>query len=518
MELFFSPTVLVALATLVLLEVVLGIDNLIFIAILSEKLPPHQRGKARVIGLGLALLMRLALLSAISWVASLHTQVFSFGDHAFSWRDIILLLGGLFLLFKGTRELHERLESDPHNLGAGRGYAGFWLVVTQIVVLDAVFSLDAVITAVGMVEHLEVMMLAVVIAMGIMLLAAKPLTVFVNQHPTVVVLCLSFLLLIGLSLISEGLGFYLPKGYLYAAIGFSVLIEFFNQVALHNMRKHEKRKSMRVRTAEAVLRLLGSDAVLVPATAPHVDAPDAQPHEEADNLPIFASEEVNMVTRVLTLSDRTVRSIMTHRADAAFIDLDKPAEDLRQQLLAGTPSVLPVCHGRLDNVIGVAHAAELLSDLVRFGEIRAETLDEPHIVPESMRVIRLLEDLRASRAHLVFVTDEYGSIEGIITFMDVFEAIAGELYEDGDAPPVTALREGVWRIAGTCDVHYLEHTLSIEGLVSESKDYTSLAGFLLAQLGRLPEAGDTLDYNGYRFIIEEVAERRITSVLVEQLA
>lgn len=215
------------------------IDNLVFIAILADKLPPKQRDKARLIGLSLALVMRLGLLSVISWMVTLTKPLFSVMDYTFSGRDLIMLIGGIFLLFKATTELHERLENRQHDDGHGKGYASFWVVVMQIVVLDAVFSLDAVITAVGMVNHLPVMMAAVVIAMAVMLLASKPLTRFVNQHPTVVVLCLSFLLMIGLSLVAEGFGFHIPKGYLYAAIGFSILIELFNQIARRNFIKQQ---------------------------------------------------------------------------------------------------------------------------------------------------------------------------------------------------------------------------------------------------------------------------------------
>ena len=204
MELLMDPQIWVGLLTLVVLEIVLGIDNLVFIAILADKLPPKQRDKARLIGLSLALIMRLGLLSVISWMVTLTKPLFTVMDYAFSGRDLIMLLGGIFLLFKATTELHERLENREHDTGQTKGYASFWVVVTQIVILDAVFSLDAVITAVGMVNHLPVMMAAVVIAMAVMLLASKPLTRFVNQHPTVVVLCLSFLLMIGLSLVAEG--------------------------------------------------------------------------------------------------------------------------------------------------------------------------------------------------------------------------------------------------------------------------------------------------------------------------
>ena len=302
------------LLTLVVLEIVLGIDNLVFIAILADKLPPKQRDKARIIGLSLALLMRLGLLSVISWMVTLTTPLFSVGDFSFSGRDLILLFGGVFLLFKATMELHERLEGQTHQDGANRGYAKFWAVVVQIVILDAVFSLDAVITAVGMVNDLPVMMAAVVIAMAVMLLASKPLTNFVNAHPTIVVLCLSFLLMIGLSLIAEGFGLHIPKGYLYAAIGFSILIELFNQIARRNFIKHQARRPMRERTAEAIMRLMGQQRT------PQTDDAVALPRDET-----FAAEERYMISGVLTLASRSLRSVMTPRTDISWVDCDAPA-------------------------------------------------------------------------------------------------------------------------------------------------------------------------------------------------
>src|SRR5690606_1111663 len=189
-----DPSAWVGLLTLIVLEIVLGIDNLVFIAILAEKLPPEQRNTARIVGLMLALLMRLILLASIAWVVTLTDPLFHIFDHAFSGRDLILLLGGVFLLLKGTMELHERLEAKPVIKEENPVHAVFWMVIVQIVVLDAVFSLDSVITAVGMVKDLSVMMIAVIIAIGIMLWASKALMDFVNRHPTVVILCLGFLM------------------------------------------------------------------------------------------------------------------------------------------------------------------------------------------------------------------------------------------------------------------------------------------------------------------------------------
>jgi predicted tellurium resistance membrane protein TerC len=259
MDWIADPNAWVGLVTLVVLEIVLGIDNLVFIAILADKLPPHQRNRARIIGLSLALIMRLALLASISWIVTLREPLIAVMGLSFSGRDLIMLVGGLFLLAKGTMELHERLEGAHGPKNTRVAHAIFWQVIVQIVVLDAVFSLDSVITAVGMVQHLPVMMIAVIIAIAVMMLASRPLMDFVNKHPTVVILCLGFLMMIGFSLVVEGFGFHIPKGYLYAAIGFSVLIEAANQMARKNREKLVTTNDLRERTAGAVAGRKGND-------------------------------------------------------------------------------------------------------------------------------------------------------------------------------------------------------------------------------------------------------------------
>jgi predicted tellurium resistance membrane protein TerC len=236
MDWLTDPQVWASLLTLTALEIVLGIDNLIFIAILADRLPEHQRDRARRLGLALALFVRLGLLASISWIFGLTAPIFELFGHDFSWRDLILIGGGLFLLFKGTREIHERIEGDDEEEGVRRGRASFTGVIIQILVLDIVFSLDSVITAVGMANHLWVMATAVIIAVLIMLLAAGPVSGFVNRHPTVKMLALSFLLLIGMTLLADGVGFHLPKGYIYAAIAFSILVEALNQLAARRRR------------------------------------------------------------------------------------------------------------------------------------------------------------------------------------------------------------------------------------------------------------------------------------------
>lgn len=227
-----DPQIWISLATLTALEVVLGIDNLIFVAILANKLPPGQQVRARRIGLALALGMRLALLASLSWIVGLTAPVFSAVGRDFSWRDLVLIAGGLFLAYKGTTEIHHRMEAQADDApGAGKAAAGFGAIIVQIILLDMVFSLDSVITAVGMVDQLWIMSIAVIVAAVVMLMASGPLSDFVQRHPTVKMLALSFLLMIAMVLIADGFGVHIPKGYVYAAMGFSVLVETLNLVA-----------------------------------------------------------------------------------------------------------------------------------------------------------------------------------------------------------------------------------------------------------------------------------------------
>jgi len=221
------PEAWIGLLTLTVLEIVLGIDNIIFISILAGKLPAHQQGRARRVGLAGAMVTRILLLASIAWVIRLTAPLFSVFGHPFSGRDLILVAGGLFLLAKSTREIHDSLEGDAGRVSV-RAARSFGSVVGQIVLLDIVFSLDSVITAVGMVRQLPVMIAAVVIAVGVMMFSATAISDFVHRHPTIKMLALSFLLLIGVSLIADGLGQHIAKGYIYFAMGFSVFVEMLN--------------------------------------------------------------------------------------------------------------------------------------------------------------------------------------------------------------------------------------------------------------------------------------------------
>lgn len=239
MELLTDPNAWAALVTLTVLEVVLGIDNLVFIAVLVSRCDPKQARRARQIGLSLAFVFRVMLLAGLTWVMGLTAPVLALFGHEFSWRDLILIGGGAFLIWKGTREIHVEVEGieEEHVAKVTDSFA--W-VVAQLIAIDLVFSLDSIITAIGMAEHIEIMIAAVVIAMVTMYFASGPVSAFIARHPTTKMLALSFLLLIGVALVADGLDFHIPRGYIYSAMAFAAAVEVFNVLALRNRRKRPR--------------------------------------------------------------------------------------------------------------------------------------------------------------------------------------------------------------------------------------------------------------------------------------
>ncbi len=514
MEWIADPTAWLGLLTLIVLELVLGIDNLVFIAILADKLPPEQRDKARVIGLSLALIMRLGLLASISWMVTLTQPLFEVFDHSFSGRDLIMLFGGVFLLFKATMELHERLEGHVSERTSHSSYAKFWPIVAQIVVLDAVFSLDAVITAVGMVEHLAVMMIAVMISIGLMIVASKPLTRFVNAHPTVIMLCLGFLMMIGFSLTAEGLGFHIPKGYLYAAIGFSILIELFNQIARKSRKKSlHGLKPMRERTAHAVLRLLGGRKL----DADEVGEEIADMLDGEQSAAVFDRRERVMISGVLQLAERPIRSAMTPRAEVDHIDLADDPETVRIKLMHSSYSRLPLIReGRIDEPLGFVHKKELLKELLAGNEPNLEFMARKAInLLESFTILNALEQMRKESTHIAFVINEFGDFIGLLTMTDILESIAGELPDasEVEGPDIMA-EEGGFLVSGALNLSQVRERVGFQAQATD--DYQTLAGLVMSLLDRLPRKGDTLQWDGWDMTVTDVEERRVTRVLLRR--
>lgn len=512
-----DPSAWLGLLTLIVLEVVLGVDNLIFVAILSEKLPPQQRDRARVMGLSLALVLRLGLLASMSWLVTLTDPLFSLLGQTFSWRDLIMLVGGVFLLFKGTMELHERLEGHTEEESGGQKmYAGFVTVVVQILVLDAVFSIDSVITAIGMAEHLPVMMLAVVIAMAMMIMASKPLTRFVNAHPTVVMLCLGFLLMIGFSLVADGFGFHIPKGYLYAAIGFSVLVEAFNQVAnVNRVRYLNSRNSFRSRTADAVLGLLGGRS----NNHAHDDDSSSDEHGSEEGEQVFAQNERAMIHSVLTLAERPIRVVATPRADIHRLDISQPLEQQRQVLRTSPYSRLVVVgNGSIDEPLGIVARKDLLAQLLDGQELNVlAALRQPLVLPESVTVLKALESFRQQAADLAFVVNEFGSLEGIVALKDLMEAIAGEFpeeHEQNELPAVVQLDDGSLDVEGSLELVTLEQYIDLGDF--DSEDFHTVAGLFMDRLQRIPRDGDEVTLNHWIFRVTDQRGNRTERVSIRR--
>ena len=504
MEFLLDPRIWVGLLTLIVLEIVLGIDNLVFIAILADKLPPEQRDKARVIGLSLALVMRLALLSVISWLVTLTKPLVFIFDYSFSGRDLILLFGGLFLVYKAVTELHEKMEGKPEiKTNSSVAYASFWAVVTQIIVLDAVFSLDSVITAIGMVDNIYVMMTAVVVAVIVMLIASKPLTNFVNRHPTVVILCLSFLLLIGISLIAEGFGFHIPKGYIYSGIGVAILIEAFNQFSQRNVEKHQAKIPLRHRTANAIFKLMGEKDEI------------STPIDKKDTDGLFVSEERYMIGGVLTLAERSVASIMTPRTQISWINIDEDHDIIREQILSVPHSLFPVCRGSLDKVITIARAKDLIDALDDPDELsNVLKRQRPIFIFEKMKVIDAINTLRTSKGSLVLVSDEFGVVQGLISPLDVFEAIAGEFPDADEQLDLIKVDERTWHANGLLDLYQLELELGMIELMPDHADYISVAGLILDKTQTEVQVGTSIVYETIYFEVIEMDGNRIKLVKI----
>ncbi len=509
-----EPATWIGFVTVLVLEVVLGIDNLVFIAILANKVKPQHRDRARLLGLTLAVLIRVVMLGLMSYIMTLTQPPFYFGHFGVSGKDMIMLFGGLFLLYKATTELHERLEGHAQfaEVSQVKHFAPFWGVVAQILILDAVFSIDSVITAVAMVEYVVVAMAAVVVAMVLMIVASKPLTEFVGKHPTVVMLCLGFLLMIGFSLIAEGLHFHIPKGYLYAAIAFSILIEVFNQVSSRNSRRNDMiGRSWRQRTAENVLGMMGMrESALASAGGGGLD-----------DVSHFEENEKSMIRSVLTLAERPILGVMTPRSDIERLDISQSRDQQRAQL-QNTPfsRLMVVGKAGIDEPLGYINKKDLLAQLLDEGELNIQAaLKQPLVLHDASTVLDAMELFRARSADLSLVVDEFGAILGLVTMKDLMETIAGDFpeeYERTEAPSIeTNEADQSLTVDGSLEYASLAQQIDLPPL-PEDADYHTVAGLMMEELETIPDVGDYVDVYGYRFSVLSKDKHRIERIRISR--
>ncbi|ULJ69592.1 TerC family protein [Wielerella bovis] len=508
-----EPQTWIGFATLLILEVVLGIDNLVFVAILANKVKPAQRDHARITGLTLAVVIRIIMLAFMAKIMTLTQPWFHVGSHPVSGKDLIMFVGGIFLLYKATTELHERLEGENHFAVADthKKHAAFWGVVAQILVLDAVFSIDSVITAVAMVDHIVVAMAAVIVAMACMITASKPLTEFVDKHPTVVMLCLGFLLMIGFSLIAEAFHFHIPKGYLYAAIGFSILIEIFNQVSQKNIkRKDYISSSWRQRTAENVLGMMGIRESLL-----------ASDRNQSDDNEHFEENEKSMIRSVLTLAERPIFGVMIPRSDIERLDISQSKDEQRARII-DTPysRMLVVGKAGVDEPLGYINKKDLLTQLLETGELNIQAaLRQPLMLPESATALMAIELFRKHSADYALVVDEFGAILGMVTMKDLMETIAGEFPEEFEREDEPAMRENAddsLTVDGVLEYMELAPQLNLPPPAEDAQFHT-VAGLIMEELQDLPEVGDAIEFHGWRFEVVEKEGHRIERVKIERV-
>lgn len=419
-----NPTVWIGLLTLILLEIVLNIDNLIFVAMLSGKLPPTQRDKARFIGLSFSLTIRLILLTTISWMITLTNPIFSNKYFNFSGRDFILLSGGLFLLFKATIELHEKLEGYINHHKYNKNYSGFWIIVIQIIFIDIIFSLDSIITAVGMINQLFIMIFAVIIATIIMLIASKTLTKFINTHKTIVVLCLTLLLIVGSSLILESFGIYIPKIYIYISIGFALLIEIFNQITFYNLLRYQSLQPIRKYIVEFIFNLIKKNNKTKKTKKYKFY------YNRYNILTSYVNEfeynEKYIITNILTLGYKSIRSIMTLRQEIIWINTNHDLNQIKMTLLKTPHNLIPVCKGVLDNIIGIVTARELLMYL-NYKKMNIEKIYSgmfPIIIPDTLHLIHVITVLKKNKKNIIIVVNKFGIVQGLITPLDILKMIS----------------------------------------------------------------------------------------------
>ncbi|WII93902.1 TerC family protein [Kingella negevensis] len=508
-----EPQTWIGFVTLLVLEVVLGIDNLVFVAILANKVKPSLRDRARITGLTLAVCIRIVMLGFMAHIITLTEPFFHLGSHPVSGKDLIMLGGGIFLLYKATTELHERLEGENHFQVADtqKKHAAFWGVVAQILVLDAVFSIDSVITAVAMVEHITVAMSAVVVAMVAMITASKPLTAFVDRHPTVVMLCLGFLLMIGFSLIAEAFHFHIPKGYLYAAIGFSILIEIFNQVSQRNTkRKDYINSSWRQRTAENVLGMMGIRESLL-----------AKDGDESNDNEHFEENEKSMIRSVLTLAERPIFGVMIPRSDIERLDISQSKDEQKTKLVETPYSrMLVVGKAGVDEPLGYINKKDLLAQLLETGEMNIQAaLKQPLMLPESATALMAIELFRKHSADYALVVDEFGAVLGMVTMKDLLETIAGEFPEEFEREDEPALQENSddsLTVDGALEYVELAPQLNLPPQ-SDDAEFHTVAGLIMEELGELPEVGDTIEFHGWRFEVLEKEGHRVERVGITRI-
>lgn len=496
-----DPSAWVGLGVLILLELALGIDNLLFISLLAGRLPRNRRKEALRVGMGLALLQRFVLLAAMAWLIELREPLFTALGRGFAVRDIILVVGGFFLLFKGSQELHDKLEGGKERTQGSGGEAGFWIVVVQIAALDAFFSLDSVLTAVGMANDVTMMMTAVAAAMAIMLCTAPFLSAFVERYPSIVVMCLGFMMMVGASLIMDGMGLPVPRGYLYAAVLFSLFVEAFRQLMVRRRRSAQTRRDSRGALADAVSRLLS----LGELSSGEAQLEMAALAADAEGACVCAKKERELLVRILRLGGLSVRAIMTPWPNADKIAASALWDEMKRIAGRSGQVCIPVFNEASDDVLGAVFLRDMLEREGKRQDVCAADMARPvPVVLEHTHVTDMWDVMAGAVEPLAVVLDEYGRPAGVITPEHVVRALAGGTER---AREKDEFAEMELVLAGSMPLPEVMNTLALENDGSFRSE--TLAGMVLEILGRIPREGESFSWGGWLWRIQGMDGLRI---------
>ncbi|CAL4321523.1 TerC family protein [Buchnera aphidicola] len=511
MGLPLDPSTFMNLLILITIEVVLGLDNLIFLTILVKKLPPQHRKQARILGVLLSLCIRIVFLSLLSWSASLKNPFYSSKYFTCSVRQVILLSGGLFLSSMAFFELYNKAFHTNKRIIIQKKYSKLWSIVFQLVLLDVIFSLDSIITAIGIMNNIILMSIAVTISMLFMLLVAKPLKKFMDKYHTIFIVCLSFLFMIGVSLILEAFKLIVPKNYLYFSIFFAIFVEFFNQFSKYNLSLYQYSRPIRIRILEKIFKILKNERK---KNKKFLHSINEKKNKNSSLDMTFDKEEQYMIYSLLNLAIRPIKSIMTPRTEISWININTSKSKIKKKILDTPHNIFPICEGELDRLIGVVHAKECLNAIENKKNIEKCALKNlPIIISEDINPIYLLKILKKSRGNIIIVINKFNVIQGLITPLDFLKAIAGN-FPDVDETPDIVKEKNSWLVKGHTDLNSLQQLLNIKPLMKKKIIHASIAGLLIEKKGSMPIPGDIIKISSFYFNVLKVKRYKIELIRI----
>ncbi|MCW5197721.1 TerC family protein [Buchnera aphidicola] len=515
MGILLDPSTWTGLFALVLLEIILGIDNLIFLTIITKKLNPNQRTKARNIGLVLSLLIRIIFLYFISWFTSLTAPLCSNKYIILSVREFILLIGGIFLSIISLIELYDKIYHKRIKRKKHKKYSYFWSIILQIIILDTIFSLDSIITAIGMINNFTIISVSMIISMFCILALSNTLKKFVEKYKKIFILCLGFLLIIGVNLVLEALGLYLSKTYLYTAVGFYVFIELFNEISKYNFLLYQYNRPFRRRILENFLKILKREKNKDIQVIKKFNQDNTKTYPVKEYID-FKEEEKYMISSLLHLSLRSVKSIMTPRTEISWININQSYDIIKKKLLNTPHNIFPVCEGKIDKIIGVVRAKELILKIEKNHNIlNFVSKHKPIIISEKINLIKLLKILKNSKGNIILVKNKFNMLQGLVTPVDFLKAIAGD-FPDSDKTPNIIKQNNSWIVQGSTDLYSLQQRLNTNTFIKKNTMNISISGFIIEKYGTIPVSGQVIKISSFIFKILKATKYKIDLIKIKK--